>query len=294
MTSNLACISIAMAFENSCRTVLLENHYQKNSLENMLIHRQEKRQARNAVNISRYKGLEHIINQVSKDWTKDRIHYNEIQERTVYEEICTLNDPHSSYRTSFYMEDEKLMKEASFEILINSLYYVPIGNHFNQFIFDYTLNDNIIKILQASENFASYTFIDTSNENHLSSKIILEEADLIVVTLAQDQKVIKEFFRNYSSLLSKCIILLSEYRNDTLKVQAISEKYSFHMSKIVQIPYNMEYSQAIEQGAIVEFMTRNYGCEREDSNYPFITGVRHAAAAIQREENRDRKEKWNE
>lgn len=292
VTSNLACISIAMAFENSCRTVLLENHYQKNPLENMLIHRQKKRQERNAVNISRYKGLEHIINQA--DWTGERINYSKMQERIVYEGICTLNDSCGSCKTSYHIENEKLMKEASFEILINSLYYVPTGNHFNQFIFDYTLNNNIMKILRASENFAAYTFIDTSNENHLSSKVILEEADLIVVTLAQDKRVIGEFFRNYSSLLSKSIILLNEYKSDTLKVQAISRKYSFHMSKIIQIPYNMEYSQAVEQGTIVEFMTRNYGCKREDPNYPFIAGVRHAAAAIQREENRDRKENCNE
>lgn len=287
VTSNLACVSIAMAFENSCKTVLLENHYQRNSLENMLIHRHRKRRGGSAVHTNRYKGLDHIINQISKERITGCIKYNKMQGEA-YKEIWTLNDSRRRNNDSICQENEKLIKEASLEILINSLYYVPIGNQFNQFIFDYTLNDNILKILWASENFASYTFIDTSNENHLSSKIILEEADLVVVTLMQDQGVMEQFFDNYSSLLSKCIILLSEYRNNTARVQLFSRKYSFHMSKIIPIPYNVEYSQAIQQGTIVEFMTRNYSCERENPNYPFIAGVRLAVSAIQKEQNRGR------
>lgn len=291
VTSNLACVSIAMAFEQSCKTVLLENHCQKNPLENMLFQRREKRPDRNALNVSRYTGLEHIMNQLSKGGARGSRGCNVIQDKKAYDEIWMLKDSHYKDTKLICMENEKLIKEASFEILLNSLYYVPIGNQVNQFIFDYTLNDNIIKILWASEIFASYTFIDTSNENNLSSKIILAEADLVVVTLVQDQEVIEHFFDNYSSLLSKCIILLHESKSTASGIPAISRKYSFHKSKIIPIPYNIEYSQAIRQGTIVEFMTRNYRCERGSPNYPFIAGVRHAVFAIQSEQNR--KEGWN-
>lgn len=283
VTSNLACVSIAMAFESSCKTVLLENHYQKNPLANMLIHKQEKRVDQNAASVSRYRGLDHVINQLSGEQSKCRIHYNEMQHEDVEEELWTLHDLHRKEKKLFFRKNEKLMKEASVEILINSLYYLPMGNHFNQFIFDYILNENIMKLLWASEIFASYTFIDTSNENNLSSKIILEEADIVVVTLVAERDILEQFFHDYQSLLSKCIILLSEFKINISLINAISSKYSFNISKIIPIPYNMEYSQAIRQGTVVEFMMRNYRCKKEHPNYQFINSVRHTAAAIQKE-----------
>ncbi len=282
VTSNLACVSIAMAFESSCKTMLLENHYQKNPLENMLIHRQDQKLVKNTIGTNRYRGLEHIINQMWEEQEKRRYYYSEVQNGKMQEEMWTLHDLHPKEKKLIYKKSEKLMKEASVEILINSLYYLPTGNHFNQSIFDYTLNDNIMKILWASENFAPYTFIDTSNENNLSSKIILEEVDIVVVTLMPQQDVIEQFFHNYSSLLSKCIILLNLSKNNNSQISNISSKYSFQLSRIIPIPYNMEYSQAILQGRVVEFMMRNYRCKSEHPNYPFINSIRHVSAVLQR------------
>jgi hypothetical protein len=290
VTSNLACVSIAMAFENSVKTILLENHYQKNTLADMLIHRQAKRKNRNAVNVSRYKGLEHVINQLSRNRYNRHFNYTDMTaEEKPDDELWVLKDSkgRKTYLTS--KEDEKLIKEASFEILINSLYYIPIGNQINEFIFDYILNENIMKILWASEIFAGYTFIDTSNINHMSSKIILDEADLVVVNLIQEEDLIDQFFRNYSSLLSKSIVLLSEFNNNSLKSDTLLGKYPVQTSKIIAIPYNMEYNQAIQQGTIVEFMTRNYGCKKDNPNYEFIRAVKRAVFVIQEElDNRQR------
>lgn len=290
VTSNLACVSVAMVFENSVKTILLENHYQKHTLADMLIHRQEKKKNRNIVNVSRYKGLEHVINQLSRNKYNRHLNYTAVAaQEAPGKEFCVLRDSNggNTYLTS--KEDEKLIKEASFEILINSLYYIPIGNQFNEFIFDYILNENIMKILWASEIFAGYTFIDTSNVNHMSSKIILEEANLVVVNLSQEEDQIDQFFRNYSSLLSKSIILLSEFKYNSLISDMLSGKYPFQTSKIIGIPYNVEYNQAIQQGTIVEFMTRNYRCKKDSPNYEFIKAVKHVVYVIQDElENKQR------
>lgn len=296
VTSNLACVSIAMAFENVGRTVLMENHYQKRPLENMLIHRKENIRRQNIVlekdkiilgnfsNIARYKGLEHIINQLSKKQYKYAEDYQAITGNIIKEEeYWTLKD--SSGKKQKYINEycDNLFREASFEILINSLYYIPIGNHFNEFIFDYILNDYIMNVLQASEKFAGYTLIDTSNTNYLSSKIILDEADLVMVNLSQDQELIDRFFRDYSSLLSKSIILLNGLNNDSCNSYRILQKYSFNMNKVIRIPCNQDYRQAVEHGTIVEFMTRNYECREDNPNYSFIMGVKQAVYAIQNE-----------
>lgn len=284
VTSNLACVSIAMAFENSVKTILLENHYQKNTLADMLIHRQEKRKNRNTVNVSRYKGLEHVINQLSRNRYNRYFNYTDVDaEEKPDNEHWVLRDSIGTHTYLTLKEDEKLIKEASFEILINSLYYIPIGNQINEFVFDYILNENILKILWASEIFAGYTFIDTSNINHMSSKIILDKADLVVVNLIQEEDLIDQFFRNYSSLLSKSIILLSEFNYNSLKSDTLSGKYPIQTSKIISIPYNMEYNQAVQQGAIVEFMTRNYGCKKDNPNYEFIRAVKRAVFVIHEE-----------
>lgn len=279
VTSNLACVSIAMAFENPGRTMLMENHYQDKPLANMLLHREGMKAGRNTVNSGRYKGLGHMINRLSENQ----------EERA--DDCRNFGSKAGRYA---HMGYEMLIREASFEILINSLYYIPVGNQFNQFIFDYILNDNILKILQISESFAGNIFIDTSYENHLSSKVILEEADLVVVNLVQDRDILGRFFANYTSLLSKCIILLNSFQGNSFSPQTVAEEYTFNMSRVITIPYNPEYRQAIDHGRIIEFMMRNYECGMSNPNYSFIMGVKQAVWMIQRILNTDRREVLHE
>lgn len=251
VTSNLACISVASAFAYSYKAVLMENHVQKNKLENLLMYNLAGRK-REIQYQSKHLGLGFMINYMS-----------------------------NLYEDHNYKYSNDAIKGASLEILSDSLYYLPLDYIQNSIAFDYNLYGSIKDILNQLDDFADITYIDTSNSNHLSSKIILEEADLIVVNFIQNKFLIGSFFENYSSILHKCVFLISNYHTGSkLNLNTISKDHLIDPTHIVAIPYNIEYQEAVLQGTVVEFITRNYKCKKKNPNYRFVYEVKKAVNMI--------------
>lgn len=253
VTSNLACISIASAMEYPYKSILIENHNQKNKLENVLMYNLTGYHLRKETDFHlKHIGMNYILNQLSNPRTPIRAE----------------NTP-------------GLIEEASVEILRNSLYYIPPSFLTNSYTYEYDLYGNINHILDVLETFADITYIDTTNRNNLSSKVILDAVDLVVVNLVQNAADIQHFFENYSSILSKCVFLISSYHKESvLNINRISKANLIDKNSIATIPYNVEYQEAVSQGTIVEFLSRNYTCKRSNPNYPFVKEVKKAVCMI--------------
>lgn len=253
VTSNLACISVISALEYALKAVLIENHNKKNKLEDVLQYNVANYHLREECNYYfKHIGMNYIINQLSQ-------------------------------KNNFPREEttSQLIQEASIEILNNHLYYIPQTYENNRYTFDYDLYGNIQEILNALDDFADITYIDTSCSNNLSTKIILDSADLVVVNLMQNISDIEYFFNNYSSILSKCVFLISSYHKEShLNIRNISRINLINKSSIAAIPYNVEYQEAVLKGTIVEFLFHNFSCKRSSPNYSFVRAVRKAAYMI--------------
>lgn len=318
VTSNLACISVASSIEYSHRAVMIENHCQKNKLENVLIYNLANYHMRKEANYNfKHVGMNYLINHLAdreceirkkekyqidnKDTflVIDRAYKSDLEivdskrviknrgeldyGQEILKESMGLSSQSLKLNSNTIREKEvsKLIKEVSIEILSNSLYYIPPNHLTNNETFEYDLYGNINHILNTLDTFADITYIDTTNGNNLSSKIILNEVDLIVVNLIQDASIIKNFFDNYSSILSKCVFIISSYRKEIdLNVNKISKNHFINKSSIATIPYNMEYQEAIAQGTIVDFLYHNYSCKKTDPNYKFIQDVRKTVTMI--------------
>lgn len=251
VTSNLACISIASTFEYSYKAILIENHQQKNKLENVLMYNLRYR-LRELQNGSRSSGMNHLLN------------YYYLDKIARKNKECSTN----------------VIKEASLEVLYNKLYYLPTDYVSNHYMYEHNLYVMIQELLKELDEFADITYIDTSS-HELSSKIILDEADLIVVNLIQNQNMIKDFFENYSSIIHNCVFLISNYHNGSIiNISQISKVHLINPAHIVAIPYNMEYEQALYQGTVVEFLSRYYNCEKLNPNYQFVKQIKLAVKMI--------------
>lgn len=167
------------------------------------------------------------------------------------------------------------------EIIDNHLYYMPQGQVIHSDLFDYELNQSIEPFFNLIDNFSDITFIDTASSNSLSSKTIIEEADLIVINLYQDKRILEDFFSGYSSHISKAIILISKYSsNSLLSIKRISKMYDFPIERILPIPYNEIFETAFTRGRIVEFICSHYDCRRDDPNYFFMQSLKKASYLI--------------
>lgn len=167
------------------------------------------------------------------------------------------------------------------EIIHNHLYYIPQGRVIRSELFDYEFNNSIEPFFQLMDAFADISFIDTANRNNLSSKTILQEADLIVVNLCQDTKILEDFFLNYSSLIPKAVFLISNYTtHSVLSSKAIAMRYEIPMESITVIPHNEMFENAFLFGSVVEFISGNYSCTKENPNYYYIQAIKKAAYII--------------
>ncbi len=167
------------------------------------------------------------------------------------------------------------------EVISEHLYYIPQDNVINSELFDYELYHNLDKLFALIEKNTDLCYINTTQQNHLSSNAILQEADLIVINLFQDSGYLDNFFKNYSSLLPKSLFLIGNYSQSSfMSCKRIAKHYNIPLEDISPIPYNEEFDVACNYGGAKEFINRNYACSKENPNYLFIHGVRRAAYTI--------------
>lgn len=258
VTSNMACISALFSMMFRFKTILLENHQQRYMIESFV----------------RFRTNQHLIYENSK------YHYEHTGMNSIFYNLSLKEETYYNNDRD-YKNVVKMIEGVSNELLDNQLFYIPYGNRTNRLIYDYDLNKYILTILKASKIFADLTFIDTRNNDSLSSQVILNEADLIVVNLSQNQKELHCFFKDYSSIVSRCIFLISNYdHNSYFNLQKISKNYSIDQRKIAAIPFNLEYQEALEYGMLLNFLISNYRCKKSQPNYTFMRELRIAALKL--------------
>jgi hypothetical protein len=167
------------------------------------------------------------------------------------------------------------------EIINNYLFYIPQSKIIHKELFDYEFDHCFRQLCKLVEEAADISMIDTESQSNLSTKTILEEADLIVVNLCQNQMVLDHFFTYYSSLISKAVFLISNFDHHcALTGRKISDLYQIPLESIILLPNNDFYQNAYSNGAVVEFIYRNYYCLRGTPNYAFMQAVKNAVAII--------------
>lgn len=151
------------------------------------------------------------------------------------------------------------------ELLEKGLYYVPQFTQ-NPDLFDYQFHSNLLPMLRSYPDIA---FIDTQKENSISSKVILEEADVVVVLLRQDMYEIQSFFQNYSPLVPKTFFIISDYqRKNTVHLTKIMSEFGFRDDCIGIIPHSDEFKMAADYGRLIEYITSNYtGTKCRENRY---------------------------
>ncbi len=167
------------------------------------------------------------------------------------------------------------------QIIPRRLYYIPQRRCIHSEIFDYEFEHGIERLLKMMEEYADISFIDTASHHNLSTKTILEKADLIVVNLCQNQNILEDFFQNYSSLISKSIFLISQYEYHTkMSCKKIGIRYDLPLENLIAIPENELFQIACRNGGVKDFIDNNNNCGKENVNFLFMHAIRKATHLI--------------
>ena len=237
-----------MALERNRKSILLENHKNVYNLHNALVPYMFPYQVKEHKPYFLLEGLEFLI--------------------------------HAVQQSSQY-DDRELLSRSTIPILQDYLYYVTQNSVANREFFDYELYHFILPIIELAEKLCDIVFVDTASYGNLSTKLILEQIDLVVVNLSQNPYVMSHFFRNYSSIKKKAIYLIGNFNpHSNIQVENLIRKYNIPADRIFSIPYCVSFSDALGLGEVVSFFLENNECKEGEPNYNFINAVRLAACGI--------------
>lgn len=201
----------------------------------------------------------------------------------VREENCYFHQTRMEYllkRIHSNSNHKDVIRTVVISLLQDFIYLMP-GKIRNGEWFEYELNEIIEPLFHALESFHELVYVDTLSNQNITTKYILEMADLVVVNLNQNPIVLKDFFENYEALREKAIYLIGNYtKYSQYNLKNIQKKYKIPQGKIAVIPYNIEYKEALADGNIISFLTRNYKCNPGDYNYYFIQELKNAVIMI--------------
>ena len=116
---------------------------------------------------------------------------------------------------------------------------------------------------------------------------LLEEADLIVVNLNQNIRIIKRFFDSevYLKYADKCFYIIGLYNEDSkfnrynlgrkfpFEKKNIATKISGKSDNIGIIPYNINFSDAENSGKSIEYFLKNINIQKKSINYNFFSEI---------------------
>lgn len=175
---------------------------------------------------------------------------------------------------------ETLLQRSAVELIQDYLYYVPQSKVINHLAYEYQLNQELSTILKIYEKISDLTLIRARNGNNLSTKQVLDEADLVLVELTQDYHVLDEFFDNYSSICHKAIFVFSHYKRNSISIYHIMNKYHLKKEQIVVLTEYHPLNAASVTGNLAAFIKENYNCRKESNHYRCMRELRRAAKMI--------------
>ena len=224
VTTNMVCISALTSIAGAGKTILLENHYSCNSIASIILPGEQVERLKESGRYYNREGIEYVLKGLYSGGRGD-----------------------------------ELLHHAAMPLLYTSMYYLPQSYIINKEVFNYEFNLVYKELFYNLELFSDYVFIDTERNENLSSNAILTEADLVVVNLVQDKIALREFFDNYPSIQEKAVYLIGAYQPELLfNYRRICYEYHIPREKIGIIPYNLELSESMSDGRILQFLNRNY------------------------------------
>lgn len=246
-TLNLTCMAAIQAIFDKKRVVLMENHDHLTSIETCLVK----------------SGSPYFV----KEYTYG---YNEYGLENLMRKMENANSG----------VEERWIRQCAVGFVHNRLFYLPHGYLKNRDLLDYQFSKNLANLFRELEKCFDTVYIDTFAAESLSTKTIIENADLVVVNLNQNNNVLNQFFNNFSILRNKAIFLLGNYHSCGSNTLAeIKRRYQIADGRIFAIPFCMEAAEAESDGSITSFIGRNY-LEPSIGNREFINALHKAYSAI--------------
>lgn len=170
------------------------------------------------------------------------------------------------------MNAKQLLTSSCITLSKQCIDFLPGTNTKYREIYEKGLKETFQEIIVLAEACYEMVYIDASAGMNDFVEMIFEQADIIIVNLCQNKRVLEDFFKRYDINYDKMLFIIgnydvaSEYTINNLckKIKSLKRELTF------AVPYNTEFRDAMSRAQLTEFFLQNIGCEKDDDNYIFI------------------------
>ena len=246
VTTNLACMAAMTAVHSEKKCMLLENHYSLRNIGDLMLPSERIECLREQGQYYNKYGLEHLLKELYSG-----------------------------------KNDANMIQHTAIPLLFQNLFYLPQSFIVNRDVFNYEFELVRETLFQCLEEAADLLIVDTESNRNLSTTSILSDADLIVVNLRQDTKMLTEFFENHPIIRNKAFFLIGKYQpNHTWNLRRICYRFHIPRQNIGVIPYNLELEEAVTYGRVLQFLNRNIDEKQNKENAFFMRQVDRAVELL--------------
>jgi len=145
------------------------------------------------------------------------------------------------------------------------------------------MKEVLYPLLDTAKRYYDLTLIDAgSGMGSGWTQALLQNADLVVISLNQNRTVLERFFQQQEEVQKgkKQLFILGQYdRHSAYTAKNIARKYKVNVP-IYPIPHHAGFMDASQEGGAIDFLFRNRSVPRDHENYIFMQSVHTLAQAI--------------
>lgn len=163
--------------------------------------------------------------------------------------------------------EEENIRDAETEISSN-LFYVPRTIRINKELYLQELKEGLPVLLKALDRYHDFVILDIGVGTKLQEvfQLVKESNNLFVVNLPQNIHAVEDCLKKNEK--EQPFFLIGNYNsNSRHTIRNIRKKYHIPVAGIL---HNPEFSDAIQDTALLKFFYRNEHCDEMEYNYPFI------------------------
>ncbi len=177
---------------------------------------------------------------------------------------------------------KEMLKNCCISLTKNCTDFLPGTNYRSREVFEGEMRRAYHDILELAEECYDYVFVDANVGTSCFMKQVWQEADLLIVSLSQNKRVLDDLFASYKFDLEKTLFVIGNYdAKSQYNLHNLTRMYkALRKDNTMVVPYNTEFRDAASESDIVQFMYRNMLCEKGEENYTFINEVRNATRCI--------------
>lgn len=234
VTSAAASVACTMALKTSFKTLVAHNHIEKSALEGYLL-KKRKHEAIKGFDLSN-QGIDALVRLIRNGRLKPEM---------VPDYTCSL------------MKDHKL------DLLFGSLKRENVSIESQDILFN---------VFECARAYYDVILVDVhSGMSETNSRLFLETSDTVIVCLNQNKVLLDDLMKNRSHLpfekSKRLAYIVSRYdKESAFTIGNISREYGIDRSHLFELPYDIGFMDACNQGRVFEYISYHLGGMKNKQN----------------------------